>query len=484
MTALDSAKRRFLTPDQYLTLLSLVVAGTSFMENLDGSIIVTALPAMSHSFHVPPIDLNIGVSAYLMTLGIFIPVSGWIADRFGIRRVFTLAIAIFTLGSGLCGLSNGLVEFVLLRIMQGIGGAMMIPVGRLAVLRNLPKEKLIKTMATLIWPALAAPLLGPALGGLIVTHASWRWIFYLNLPLGLIAIVAALLLAPKSSEADAPPFDWPGFLLTSFALFFLMAAIEMAAQPDPHFSFIGLLVVAGIGLLIAGYRHLGRTAYPMINLETLKIQSFSVSILGGSIFRITVSATPFLLPLMFQIGFGFSPFLSGALLAAIFAGNLLMKPFTTFFIQRFGFRRILIWNNVLCSLTILASVFLSPHSQWMIIIVLFASGILRSLQFTSLITLAYSEVPKKLMSTANTLFSTLIQISLGLGVTVGAISLRFSHGLVNWFHLGNEPDLPFRIALFIVTLISCLALIDTVKLSPMAGNLLRKKPLQPKEKTA
>ncbi|AEH63042.1 MFS transporter [Zymomonas mobilis] len=474
-------KTGFLTPDRYLFLLSLLVAGTSFMENLDGSIIVTALPAMSKTFGVPPIDLNIGVSAYLMTLGIFIPVSGWIADRFGIRRIFTLAIAIFTLGSVLCGLANGLVEFVLLRIMQGMGGAMMIPVGRLAVLRNLPKEKLVKTMATLIWPALAAPMLGPVLGGLIVTHTTWRWIFYLNLPLGLIAIVSALLLAPKSGEVEAPPFDWPGFLLTSFSLFFVMASIEMGAQPEPQWMMIGIMILIGGLLLTLGYRHLNRVDHPMIHLETLKIQSFSVSIFGGSIFRITISATPFLLPLMFQIGFGLSPFLSGSLLTAIFAGNLLMKPFTTQLVERFGFRPILIWNNVLCSLSILACAFLSPQSEWLIVLVLFAGGLFRSLQFTALVTLAYSEVPKELMSTANTLFSTLVQISLGLGVTVGAIALRMSHLAVRWFHLGQQADLPFRIALLLVALLSCLALIDAIKLSPTAGfNLLKNKKMPEK----
>jgi MFS family permease len=303
--------------------LALLVAGTFFMENLDSTVITPALPAMAASFAAPPVALNVGVSAYMLTLGVFIPVSGWVAERFGARGVFTTAIAVFTISSLLCGLAPSLPVFVLTRILQGIGGALMVPVGRLVVLRATPKDRLTGAIATLTWPALAALVLGPPLGGLIVDRANWRWIFYLNLPLGLIALAIAWRVVPKSGLKRIVPFDWPGFLLIGSGLFFLMALAEILAEPDGVWLLAVAAAALGAGLLGFGVRRLRTAPHPMIDIAALKIPTFAVAIWGGSLFRMGISAVPFLLPVMFQIGFGYSPFEAGALLMAVFAGNLL-----------------------------------------------------------------------------------------------------------------------------------------------------------------
>ena len=328
-------------------VLALLVAGTFFMENLDGTVIAPAIPAMARSFAVAPVDLNVGVSAYMLTLGVFVPLSGWAAERFGARRIFALAIALFTLASLLCGLATTLPAFVATRILQGIGGALMVPVGRLVVLRATPKDGLIAAIAVLTWPALVAPVLGPPLGGLIVDYGNWRWIFWLNLPLGLIAFLLALRLVPTTDAPTDRRFDWPGFLLTGGAIVCLMFAADVLARPDDGWTKVALAFAVGVTLMSIGIRHLKRTAQPMFDLDALRIPTFAVTILGGTLFRVGVSAVPFLIPVMFQIGFGFSSFKAGLMLMAVFAGNLLMKPLTTSVLRRFGFRSVLVVNGLI-----------------------------------------------------------------------------------------------------------------------------------------
>ncbi|RWR10105.1 MFS transporter [Paenirhodobacter populi] len=448
------------------TALALLVAGTFFMENLDATVIAPVLPHMAQSFAVAPVDLNTGVSAYMLTLGVFIPVSGWMAERFGARWVFAGAIALFTLASILCAMSQSLPQFVAARILQGIGGALMVPVGRLVVLRVTPKDRLIAVIATLTWPALVAPVLGPPLGGLIADHADWRWIFWLNLPLGLIAFVLACGLVPRGSGRAAGGFDWPGFLLTGGALVLLLYATEALARPDVVWSVTSLSVLIGIALLAVGVRHLRRAAAPMIRLDALAVPSFAVTIWGGSLFRMGVSAVPFLLPLMFQIGFGFSAFHAGALLMAVFAGNLVMKPMTTPVLRRFGFRRVLVVNGLINALGIAAIAAFGPGLPlWLICAVLFIGGMARSMQFTALNTIAFADIPPGGMSSANTLFSTAFQLAMGLGIALGAIAWRIGSVAAE----GGDPVLPFRIAFLIVAAVSLAAILDCLRLEPGVG---------------
>lgn len=450
-----------------LTAVALLVAGTFFMENLDATVITPAVPQMAGSFSVSPVALNSGVSAYMLAVGIFIPASGWMADRFGARRVFGLAILLFTIASLLCGLARTLPEFVILRILQGLGGAMMVPVGRLVVLRVTPKDKLIDAIAMLTWPALVAPVLGPPLGGWIVEYANWRWIFYLNLPLGVVACGLAWLIVPDTRHERGVGFDWPGFAFSGTALFCLLYMAELFG--DPEIAWHTVLGLAGLGgvLLVLAVRHLRRVPHPMLDLSPLGLRSFSVTILGGSLFRMGVSAVPFLLPVMFQIGFGYSAFAAGAMLMAVFAGNLTMKMATTQVLRRFGFRPVLIVNGVFNALAIAACAAIGPLLPVPVICaILFIGGATRSMQFTAFNTIAFADVPQPAMSAANTLFSTLFQLAMGLGVALGAIAWRAGEAMAP---LGAAPAWPFRIAFLLVAAVSLIGVADSLALPRGAG---------------
>jgi len=450
--------------------ITLLVAGTFFMENLDGTVITTALPAMARSFGVAPLALDIGVSAYLLALGVFIPLSGWIAGRFGARPVFAAAIALFTLASVLCGLARGPVEFALLRVLQGIGGAMMVPVGRLVVLNNTPKERLIATIATLTWPALVAPVLGPPVGGFITSHASWHWIFFLNLPLGVLALVLALRWIPDRYEARRRPFDWPGFLLGAAALFGLTLGAELLGRADARPLHAGAWIAAGALLIALTIRHLRRAAHPLVELDALALPTFAVTVFGGSLFRMAIGAVPFLLPLMFQVGFGLDAFHAGLLMMAVFAGNLVMKSRTTAILRRFGFRRVLVTNGLLNVAALGACSLLTPSTPvWLIGAILFAGGMTRSMQFTALNTIAFVDVPQTRMTGANTLSSTVFQLGMGLGVALGALAVRAGAWLAPLAGLAQVPAIEYRIAFLLVAAISLLGVLDAPALQADAG---------------
>ncbi len=450
------------------TLVALLVAGAFFMENLDGTVIATALPQMAQTFGVGAVDLNVGMTAYMLTLAVFIPVSGWVADRLGARTVFASAIGLFTLASILCGLSNGLAEFTAARILQGMGGALMVPVGRLVVLRTTEKKDLVRSIAYITWPGLAAPVIGPPVGGFITTYSSWRWIFYLNVPLGLIGIALALVWI-KNAPGHSRRFDWPGFALAGSACTSIMYSLELLGQQHVRWtaagSFLGYGVVAGW----AGVWHMRRATHPLIHFETLRHRTFAVVIWGGSLFRLAISVSPFLLPLMFQIAFGLSAFQSGLLVLAMFAGNLFMKAATTPILRRFGFRRILVVNGLATAALIASFTTLSPDTPTpLVIVLLFAHGLSRSMQFTAISTLAFVDVPQSEMSSANSFFTVMTQMSMGMGVAVGAMTLR----LAAWLR-GAPSSAPiladFHRAFAMVSIIAVLAVVDCFGLARNAG---------------
>jgi len=455
-------------PQNRSTLIALLVAVTFFMENLDATVIATALPDMARSFGVAAVDLNIGMSAYMLAIAVFIPISGWLADRLGSRLVFGSAIVLFSLSSLLCGLSTSLETFVAARVLQGISGAMMVPVGRLAVLRSTEKKDLVRAISFITWPGLVAPVLGPPLGGFIVTHASWQWIFYLNLPLGLLALIATLVLIPKHNEVSRRAFDLGGFLLVSGACASLLSGMEMLGQSRAH-QWPGLILTV-TGLLLAGltWRHMRGRAQPLLALGVVSIRSFSVSLFGGSLFRISISTLPFLLPLMFQLGFGLSAFDAGLLVLAVFAGNLAMKPFTTAVMQRWGFRPVLLVNGIIGVLAIASCSLLEPRMSWpLILFILFVGGLSRSMQFTAFNTLGFADVPKAEMSHASTLFSMFFQLSMGLGVAIGALLLRAAMGLHGNDGLAATAD--FQLVFLWVAVIAALGLLDNLRLQPGTG---------------
>ncbi|HBT6215596.1 TPA: MFS transporter [Klebsiella pneumoniae] len=455
---------------------ALLVAGAFFMEFLDGTVIATALPDMARDFGVTAVELNIGISAYLITLAVLIPASGWIADRFGARAIFTLALAIFTLASVFCGLSTEVHIFVAMRILQGVGGALMVPVGRLAVLRTTPKHQLIKAIATLTWPALVAPIIGPPLGGFITRYASWHWIFFINVPLGLAAIILSLRIIPDIRETERRSFDLSGFITTSVAMVSLVTAMERLGDRQPQIWPTLALAALGFGCLLYSIRHFRRAAAPMVRLDALQVPTFRVTMYGGSLFRASISAVPFLLPLLFQVGFGMDPFHSGLLVLAVFVGNLTIKPATTPLIRWLGFRRLLLINGALNVCSLLACALLTPQTPvWAIMLILYLGGVFRSIQFTGVSTLAFADVPAAQMSDANTLFSTASQLAVGLGITLGAIGIRLDEQVGDWLHLTELPGISFRLSFVFIALICLVGMIDSLHLAKTAGSSVSEK---------
>jgi len=447
--------------------VALIVAAAFFMQNLDGAIINTSLPQMARAFAVRPNDLNIGITAYILSTAAFVPLSGWIADRLGAKRVFAAAIVVFTLASLACGLAQNLWLFVAARAVQGLGGALMTPVGRMVVLKSAAKADLLAATALITWPALIAPVVGPVLGGFITTYVDWRWNFFLNLPLGLAGVALVLAFIPGGRDESRGRFDPLGFLLTSTSLIALLAGLEGLTQGRAlALSAAGLLL--GIGLGWTAIRHLRRHDAPLLELSSLKVRTFVISTVeAGNLMRLTIAATPFLLPLMFQVAFGLSAWRAGLYVLAYFAGNLLMKTVTTPALRRFGFRNVLVANGALAGLAMLACAFLTPATSAVIVVlVLLAAGLTRSMQFTALATLAFADIEPHQRGSSSTLSSMLQQVAAGLGVALGAILLTASQGLRGAGHLALAD---FRFAFIAVGVMALLGSALFLRLRPDAG---------------
>jgi len=412
--------------------LALLVAGTFFMENLDGTIIATAAPAMASDLGVQPVDINLAMTAYLVTVAVAIPVSGWLADRFGGKRIFLIAIALFTLASALCALSSTLEMLSAFRVLQGLGGAMMVPVGRLVVLRTTEKRDLLDAIAYLTWPALVAPVIAPFLGGWLSTYASWEWIFLVNIPLGVLALVTAIRVVPDVQGEQVGSLDWTGFVLCGVTLASLLLGMEqIGAANASRWWAGGLLVLAAVAGGLTVWRML-TARHPLLDLHSLRVTTFRVGNASGMVYRMAISAAPFLLPLMFQLAFGWSAVDAGLMVMAVFAGNVLIKPVTSPLIRRFGFRTVIAGSAAGGVLMFAACAFLTPTTPLVVVAgVLFLSGVFRSIGFSGYNSLQFADIPAEQMSGANTLSSTIGQLAAGLGVAVGALSLRLSAGVVD-----------------------------------------------------
>lgn len=446
--------------------IPLLVAGAFFMENLDGTVIVTALPAMARAFGVSVTDMSLGVSVYLLALAVLIPASGWLADRYGARRIFVAAIIAFTAASAACAFSTTLLAFCLARLAQGAAGSMMVPVGRLAVLRTTPKPDLVHAIATITWPGLAAPVLGPPLGGWMVTHASWPWIFLLNVPLGLVGGWWALRILPRDHEPVRRPFDWLGFALTGAACGFTMAGVEWIGQGRTGpigWSLLG----CGAVVAVAAYRQAWGNDHALLDLWALRLPSYAVTVRSGSLFRMAVSSMPFLLPLFLQVGLGMSPVRAGMLLLVLFAGNLAMKPWTTAILRRYRFRTVLLVNGLLIAGTFAGCALITAETPLVAMgLLLFVAGLTRSMQFTAFNTLAFADVPAERMGGANTLFNTMFQLTMGMGVALGALCLR----LPSWGSDAPPSLTDFRLALLLMGGVCLLSLIEMARLDRAAGS--------------
>ncbi len=438
----------------------MIVGCALFMEMLDSTVISTALPVMAKSLGEDPIKLNLAITSYLLSLAVFIPISGWMADRYGARTVFRAAIVIFTIGSILCGLSQSLPQLVAARILQGFGGAMMVPVGRLIVLKTVAKSELVTAMSYLTVPAVLGPVVGPPIGGFIVTYYSWRWIFFINVPIGLIGITLVTWYIPNIREETVFPLDLRGFLLTGLGLAGLVFGFESIGHGVLPAGIIMCVMAAG-GMCMALYiLHARRIDYPIIDLGLMKIPTFNAATLGGGLFRMGIGALPFLLAMLLQVVFGLTPFASGMLTFASAAGALFMKMTATPIIRRLGFRSVLIGNGVLSAFIMMSyALFRSTTPHFVIILALLTGGFFRSLQFTALGSLAYADVPNLLMSGASSLSSMAQQLFLSLGVAIGAMLLHISLGARGSAHLSVHDFTPAFVVMGVLALTSSLLFI-------------------------
>jgi EmrB/QacA subfamily drug resistance transporter len=444
-----------MTPAPGFRTVALIIASAMFMEQLDGTILATALPSMAESFDVSPLHMSVALTSYMLSLAVFIPASGAIADRYGSRNVFRSAIALFTIGSILCGLSGNLPLLVVSRLLQGMGGAMMVPVGRLVLLRSVPKSELVSAMSWLLVPALIGPVIGPPLGGFIVTWASWRWIFYINVPIGIAGMWLATKYVPDVRIAERQRFDRVGFLLSGISLSCLVFGLELASRGGTAgFGSAGLM----LGGLVVGavyVWHSRRVANPILDLSLMAFPTFRLSVIAGSLTRITAGSVPFLLPLMMQLGFGFSAAHSGVVTFVSALGAMLMKATAAPVLRMWGFRATLVWNGVLSMVCVaLCAAFRPDWPLWTIYTVLLLSGFFQSLQFSAYNTVAYADIPSERFSSATSFYTTFQQLMLSLGICVAAAALHVS---VTWN--GHEhaqlPD--FSVAFIVVTFVSLIA---------------------------
>ncbi|KQP60201.1 MFS transporter [Methylobacterium sp. Leaf112] len=448
-------------------IVPLVVATALFMENTDATVIATALPTIARSLGEDPIALKLALTAYLVSLAIFIPISGWMADRYGARTVFRVALGVFMAGSLACAASDSLVGFVGARFFQGLGGAMMVPVGRLVILRSVPKSELVSALAYLTIPALIGPIMGPPLGGLITTYLDWRWIFLINIPIGFAGIVLASVYFENVRETARPPLDLVGFALSGLGLATLMLGL---ASTGRHLLPEGVswgCLAAGIVLLSLYLRHSRRVAHPVIRLDLLRYPTFRAAVTGGSLFRIGTGAIPFLLPLMLQIGFGLDPLQSGLLTFAAAAGALLIKLIGPRILRAYGFRRVMLINAAVAAGFLAANgLFTAQTPHAIIVCTLLLGGCVRSLQFTCVNAIAYADLEPRDMSAGTSLASVAQQLSLSLGVSLGALALE---GNAAWHGRTDLHAEDFGPAFLAVAAISALSVFAFRRLAPDAG---------------
>nr|WP_281247949.1 MFS transporter [Stigmatella erecta] len=405
------------------------MASALFMEFIDSTALSTALPTLSTAFHTDPVHLKLALTSYILALAVMAPASGWAADKYGPRRVFMLAMSVFLVGSVLCGFAQSLGQLVVFRTLQGLGGAMMTPVGRLIVVGSAPRERLVSAMSWFTMPALVGPLVGPPLAGFILGVASWPWIFFINVPVGLLGMAAVLRFVPPLHQPDPGPFDGKGFALTAVAITSWIGLAETAGMdliPVAAQGALGLTALGATGLYL---RHWRRTERPVMNLGLVRFLTFRASLVGGTVLRLGLGATPFLLPLLFQVALGWTPFEAGLVTIGTSVGALACKPVAPGLIRRFGFRRVLILSNLATAvLTAAPALFRQSTPVPLIIGLLAVAGFTRSMQFTATNTVAYAELPPGAISNASTLSVVAQQVGLSLGISFGGLMLHVARG--------------------------------------------------------
>jgi EmrB/QacA subfamily drug resistance transporter len=409
--------------------LPMAMASALFMDLLDTSALGAALPTLARQFHTTPQQLKFALTAYLMTMAVFVPASGWLADRFGPRRVFVNAVKIYLLGSLCCGLSTSVTTLVAARVLQGIGGAMMTPVARLIVVATTPRERLVHAMNAFTMPAVVGPLLGPPLAGLLLEVANWRWIFFINLPVGLVGIFAVLRFVPRLRHVHPGRFDWIGFVLAALTIMTVVTLSETVGTG--LLSVKGQIILLVVGLIFgtAFVLHALKTVVPMLDLRLLSKSTYRASMIGGSLMRFSISAMPFLLPLLFQIGLGWSPVRAGLVMTAMMLGSILARFGGTFAIRLVGFRKALVVTAFFTAgATMIPAAFRDSTSAIFIVTTLIAGGFFRAAHFVASSALAFADVAPEDVSRASTLSTVIQQISLGFGISLAGLTLYISAG--------------------------------------------------------
>lgn len=434
-----------------------VIAFALFMETLDATIISTVIPKIALSLNTDPITLKIALTSYLLSLAIFIPISGWVADHYGSKNVFITALSIFTLGSLSCGLALNLPMLIASRVVQGIGGALMMPVGRLILLRSFQKSELVKVTNYVTIPSLLGPAMGPVIGGIIASFASWRFIFFVNIPFGFLGVWFALKVLSNYKAADAPKLDLTGFILFGIGLAALAFALESFGEATLRTEVLIKILFFALVILSIYFMHARRIEYPFIDLSVFKIRTFRITVLGSFFSRCGIGGMPFLLPLFFQLSLNKSPLYSGLLLLPFAIAMLLMKFFVKPTLKIFGFKNLLVLNTFLLGVSILIFCFITPDMPaYILVILLFCHGLLTSLQFSCMNVLSYIDLNEKNVSIGTSIASAIQQLSMSFGIAISALVLRLSLG-----QYGDAFDIEVAVFHEVFFVIGMLTLITT-----------------------
>lgn len=437
-------------------VLPVVLAIAFFMENIDATAITTSLPTIALAIHTDPIALKLAMTAYLVSLSVFIPISGWMADRFTARHVFRTAIVVFMLGSLFCTAANSLCFFVLARFLQGIGGAMMVPVGRLFLLRVTPKHQLVSALSWFAIPALAGPLMGPPIGGFITTYFSWHWIFLINIPIGIVGLICTSIYMPKGEERNYRPLDWIGFLLSGLSLSFFIFGMSIVSLPTIKKEYGIFMTLSGLALGYLYIIYAKKVPSPLLDIKLFKKEVFRKAVIGGSIFRTGMGAVPFLLPLMFQLGFHLTPIQSGSIVFSMALGALLPRLFLKYTHSLISFYNLAVYGSALTALTVATYGFFMPSTPYALMLTsLLIGGVLQSMFFSCINALTFSQIETSQMSQATPIHTVAQQASLALGVALAGMILEFCIA----FHGGDVRISDFHLAFFIISFISLLSVL-------------------------
>jgi EmrB/QacA subfamily drug resistance transporter len=436
-TATSEAVERVLMDDEpppvpVGRLAPLIIGSALFMQILDATVIANALPTMAKSLHEDPLTLNLAITSYLLAAAVFLPVSSWVADRFGAKTVFRIAISLFAFSSLLCGLAQSLPELVGARMLQGMAGAMMVPVGRLVLLRMTPKNELIATMSYLTLPAMVGPMIGPPIGGFIVTHWSWRWIFLMNIPIGIVGVVLVSLFIIDVRERAVPPLDWRGFILTGFGFAGLVYGFDNLGRGSLPVSVVAALLLGGAFCLGVYCLHARRAPHAILDLSLLRVQTFAASVIGGGFLRMATGAMPFLLAILLQVCFGLDAFAAGMTTFAGSVAAFAMRTASARIVGHFGFKSILVVNSIITALSLMIyGLFTATTPYIWVVGTLLIGGVFRTLQFNALGALAYADIDQERMSGASSLSSMGQQLSQSIGIGMAAMLLSAIRG---WRH--------------------------------------------------